>query len=87
MGYLVYIQKHDTFEKERKEKQKLEKALRKEEVKSIRAVQKQMARQNQKHKKHARFETSGQKRKRSKQQLRALAYSFTDYKAASAAYI
>ena len=87
MGYLVYIQKHDIFEKERKEKQKLERALRKEEVKSIRAVQKQMARQNRKHKKHAHFETSGQQRKRSKQQLRALAFSFTDYKAASAAYI
>ena len=87
MGYLVYIQRHDVFEKEHKEKIKAQQAICREEVKSIRATQKQAARQNRKHRKHHQFESNGQKRRRSNQQLKALASSFTDYRAARAAYI
>ena len=87
MGYLVYIQNHDLYEKARTEKRKVEQALRVEEAKSIRAIQKQISRQNRKHKKRGHLESSGQKRRRANQQLRALASSFSDYRSAQYAYI
>ena len=82
MGYLVYIRNHDLYEQARKEKRKLERALHAEEAKNIRAIRKQMTRKNRKHKKRGRLESSGQKRCREKQQLRALASSFSDYRSA-----
>ena len=89
-GYLSYIYRHDASEAARVEKErkaKVEKALIREQVKSIRAIQKQISRQNRKHNKRAPAESNAQKRRRSNQYLRDIARSFSDYRAAQAAYI
>ena len=83
MGYLVYIRDHDELDRERTEKHKAQLAFQIEEVRNIRAVQRNISRQNRKKKGHR--EGTAQKRRRSNQQLRALAAAFTDYRSAKAA--
>ncbi len=85
MGYLSYVLSHDLYEEQKSEERRREREKRSEEVRSIRIVQRQINRQN--HKKNRSLEEHSQKRRRSKQQLRALAASFTDYRSARAANI
>ena len=85
LGYLVYIRNHDAYDEERTKKQAVERAIRNEEVRSVRAAQRQIERQNKKHRKNDRFKSHGQKRKRANQQLGALAASFSDYQSAKIA--
>jgi hypothetical protein len=85
MGYLSNILSHDLYEERKSEERRREREKRSEEVRSIRTVQRQISRQN--HKKNRSLEGHSQKRRRSKQQLRALAAAFTDYRSARAANI
>ncbi len=85
MGYLSYILNHDLYEERKSEERRREREKRSEEVRSIRTVQRQISRQN--HKKNRSLEGYSQKRRRTKQQLRALAAAFTDYRSARAANI
>lgn len=87
IGYLGYIYRHDKKEAERLQKAKVEKALIREQVRSIQAVQKQISRQRRKCSKHGPAESNTQKRRRSKQFLRDISRSFHDYRAAVEAYI
>lgn len=87
-GYLTYIYRHDLSEecREKQEKKKqVEKALLREQVNSIRAVQTQINKQNRK--KKGTKESNSVKRRRNKQNLRNIANAFRDYKAAAAAHI
>ena len=89
-GFLNYIYKHDVKEAKRKEKERIvrvNKALLREQVKSIQAVQKQIAMRNRKRSRRGPAESNAQKRRRSNQYLRNIAKSFYDYEAAAAAYI
>ena len=98
LGYMVYILNHDVFEKEREETIKLERERiaweleekmrieheeREKEINRIRAVKRQIGRQN--FRKHGCKEEYVQKRRRSNQQLRELTAAIRDYSSAKAA--
>jgi len=85
LGYLYCIHDHDLYMQNEGEIREKELVQRRREIESIRAVQRQIRRQNRK--KRGDREAYTQKRRRSKQQLRALASAFSNYRSAKAANI
>ena len=85
LGYLYCIHDHDLYKQREEETREKELAQRQREIDNIRAVQRQIHRQNRK--KRGGREAYTQKRRRSKQQLKALTSSFSNYRYAKAANI